>query len=116
MNSDIKQAINIITQRIANLQQIKQMLLDEFDVSGASAVGIGVRAARQSSNGNGDLTRREQLSKFLIDNGPSSRGTINEKSGIPKGTIANLLNKDGFVRRHGKWTVNTISAPQETTQ
>lgn len=119
MNSDIRQAINIITQRIANLQQIKQMLLEEFGVSGASAVAIAVAPTRRNDgkgNGHGDLTRKDQLAKFLIEHGPSSRGTINEKSGIPKGTVANLLNKEGFVRQQGKWTVATSSATQETTQ
>jgi hypothetical protein len=118
MNSDIRQAINIITQRITNLQQIKQMLLEEFDVTGGTSAAITVSPARHTNgngNENGDLNRKGQLVKFLTLNGPASRGTINEKSGIPKGTIANLLNKEGFVRRHGKWDVDTSSATQETT-
>jgi hypothetical protein len=52
-----------------------------------------------NGNGNGNQSRKDQLAKFLNENGLATRSTINDKSGIPKGTIANLLNKGGFVRR-----------------
>jgi hypothetical protein len=124
MNHDIRKAVEVINQRIANLERIKSLLLDEF---GADSV-LGApkrkteREVRQlgigaSANGHGEPTRREQLVKFLNENGPSNRATIIEKSGIPEGTISNLLTKDGFVRRSGKWHVSApSSATQETTQ
>jgi hypothetical protein len=121
MNSDIQKAIAIIDQRISNLMDIRNKLTDEFGGVPApirSAIVHPITSSGDGSgNGNGNQSRKEQLAKFLIENGPSKRGTINEKSGIPKGTIANLLNKDGFVRRHGKWTVaeTSSSATQETT-
>ena len=116
MNPDIKKAVDILDQRIANLQNIKAMLVAEFDGQpGASAVVLTARPAQPSTgNGNGNQTRKDQLVKFLTEHGPLTRRTINEKSGIPKGTIANLL-RDGFVRRDGKWQVDTGSALQETT-
>ncbi|PYV66846.1 MAG: hypothetical protein DMG96_41130 [Acidobacteria bacterium] len=115
MNSDIEKVMEIIEQRILNLQQIKSMLLAEFGVTAAPISSTAKLATTSNGNGNGNQNRKDQLAKFLIEHGPSSRGTINDKSGIPKGTIANLLNKPGFVRRDRKWYVDTSSATQEIT-
>ncbi len=116
MNSDIEKAVGIIEQRILNLQQIKSMLLAEFNGTAVPTGGAAKRPTSSSNgNGNGNQSRKDQLAKFLVEHGPSSRATINDKSGIPKGTIANLLNKPGFVRRDRKWTVSASSATQETT-
>jgi hypothetical protein len=119
MNSDIANTLGMLRQRIRKLQQMEQMLIEEF---GDAPTPI-TRATEHSTtasgdgngNGHGDLNRKNQLMKFLKENGPSKRGVINEKSGIPKGTIANLLTKSGFVRREGKWHVDPSSATQETT-
>jgi hypothetical protein len=118
MNSDIKQAVSIIRQRIANLQQIERMLLDEFDVPGASAVAIAARPVQHSNgagNGHGKETQKDKLTKFLIEHGPSPRAKIIAESGIPMGTISNLLNKSGFTRRGKTWRVEGSSATQEIT-
>jgi len=118
MNPDILKAVAIIDQRIDNLMEIRNKLTEEFGAVPREWRPPAVAAKVASNgNGNGNQSRKEQLAKFLIENGPSKRGVINEKSGIPKGTIANLLNKDGFVRRYGKWTVVETpgSATQETT-
>jgi hypothetical protein len=108
MNSDIKKAVEIINHRITNLQQIKTMLLEEFDVQGASAVAVAARPIQgHSGNGNGNQTRVQQLKNFLIQNGPSKRAAIIAGAGMPKGTIASLLNREEFVRRSdGKWQVD----------
>ncbi len=118
MNSDIQKVVQIIDQRIAKLQQAKSLLLEQFDDVPAPITSAAISIHTSSGNGNGNLTRKDQLAKFLIEHGPSTRGTINEKSGIPKGTIASLLSKDGFVRRYGKWQVaeTSSSATQEITQ
>ncbi len=125
MNQDIRKAVEVINQRIEHLERIKSMLLEEF--GSVSTLGqiephrdVKQLATRVATNGGADEaqgTRREQLEKFLLANGPSTRGTINEKSGIPRGTIANLLNGSGFVRRYGKWEVaaSPSSATQEIT-
>src|SRR5690242_3546350 len=119
MNSDIEKAVGIIEQRILHLQQIKAMLLAEFGAASAPITSASITPSTRNGNGNGNgdgnQTRKDQLAKFLNEHGPATRGTINEKSGIPKGTIANLLNKEGFVRRYGKWQVDLGSATQETT-
>jgi hypothetical protein len=113
MNSDIKQAVSIIRQRIVNLQQIERMLLEEFDVPGASTAAIAARPV-QHGNGNGKETQKDKLTKFLIEHGPSPRAKIIAESGIPMGTISNLLNKSGFTRRGKTWRVEGSSATQET--
>ena len=64
----------------------------------------------QPSKNNGDkelkISRKEQLKKFLKNNGPSTRHVILTESGIPNGTIANLLSKDKdftLNKKNGKW-------------
>jgi hypothetical protein len=111
MNPDIKKAVDILDQRIANLENIKAMLLAEFDgQAGGSAVtlaGRPVQPSKGNGNGNGNQTRVHQLRNFLIAHGPSKRAEIIARAGMPKGTIASLLNRDEFVRRSdGKWQVD----------
>jgi hypothetical protein len=112
MNQEMNQVLKIIRQRITNLQQIERMLLEEF---GATASGNGATSPKptriisnkKSSNGHAAPTRKDELVKFLTDKGPKRRSEINAESGIPIGTVANLLNDgDSFVRRaDGKWDV-----------
>lgn len=127
MNSSIQDAIEIIDQRIANLQNIKKMLLDEFGGERTPPAGFKVRASivpASNSNGNGHSpaygggrTRRDELMAYLTEHGPAKRGEIIAGTTIPKGTIASLLNKAPFIRRSdGKWQVDTSSASQETAQ
>lgn len=125
MNSDIANTLGMVRQRIRKLQQMEQMLVEEFgDVSTPiSSHPSHVTPTNGHGNGNvqthgtgfGSHNRREQLVTFLTQHGPATRSKINDESGIPKGTIANLLNKPGFVRRDGKWHVDTGSATQEIT-
>jgi hypothetical protein len=121
MNPDIRKAVEVINNRIENLEHIKAMLLEEF---GAGSV-LGEMATSDSrprllradigANGNGGGEgRRAQLARFLRHHGPARRTEINTKSGIPKGTIAFLLNKwPEFVSRRGKWQL-AIEEDQST--
>ena len=112
MNPDIKQAVDIIDQRIANLQHIKKMLLEEFGVPGASAVAVGVRPApSRKAKANGNETRKDELVRFLTEHGPSKRAKILAESRMPRGTVAYLLNQNDFVRRSdGTWDVRQTNA------
>ena len=120
MNSNIRQAIEIIDQRIAHLQNIRKMLLDEFGGDGGYDTTISV-ASHRGTNGNGQggtKTRRAELIDFLRKHGPSKRKQILIGTSIPKGTIATLLNKPPFVRgSDGRWSMDLaeVSASQETT-
>lgn len=120
MNSDIANTVGMLRQRIRKLQQMEQMLVEEFGDAPTPSTAVSRTATKGPSNGNanGGLTRQQQLTAFLIEHGPASRGTINEKSGIPKGTVAALLSKGGFVLNAGKWYVPGHQSPatQEITQ
>src|ERR1017187_8274490 len=105
MNAGIKEIVGMIRQRIANLQQIEKMLLEEFDLSSPAEATVASKPARpttvknKSSNGHTVPNRKDMLVKFLSQHGPSKRSKINAESGIPVGTVANLLNGNDFVRR-----------------
>lgn len=104
VNADIKKVVDILDQRIANLQNIKLQLLEEFGGESASTVVVAARPVQQ---GNGSRTRIQQLRDFLLQHGPAKRAEIIAGAGMPKGTIASLLNREDFVRRSdGKWQVD----------
>jgi len=123
MNPDILKAVEIINQRIAHLEQIKSMILSEFGAPIASPVrtnGASSAAFKLTAHDGGHVPikgqngkRKEELKQFLVSNGPSKRAKIIAESGIPRGTIAYLLNSNSeFVRRNdGKWQVD-IAPPQ----
>lgn len=114
MNNEIRRAVEIIDQRIEVLRDIRNKLTEEFGNASSHHSTRKVEArAKQSSNrdasngasSNGS-TRKMELVKFLVAHGPSKRAKINAESGIPVGTVANLLNGNDFVRRSdGTWDV-----------
>ena len=129
MNQDIRKAVEIINQRIENLERIKSLLLEEF---GAGATLGPIKTVKRATdtevkrlgtgtphNGHSGSTgsRKDELIRFLTTHGPCKRAKINSESGIPVGTVANLLNGNDFVRRtDGTWDLrDPSSAPQETT-
>jgi len=122
MNADILKAVQIINQRIENLEKIKAMLLEEYGAESTFPKST-VRTAQttlltlQNANGNGHGTRRDQLVRFLTEHGPAKRATIIARSGMPKGSIAFLLNqKDYFARTSdGMWTARIRNSAQEIT-
>lgn len=103
VDSDIKSTIDRLEQRTAKLQQIKQMLWDEFGKenepkrSSRATTGIG---KRKSVRG----TRKTELTKYLQEHGPQTRQQMLETN-IPLGTLSYLLNdKDTFYRlQDGRW-------------
>jgi len=60
-----------------------------------------------SGNGNGRFTRKDEIAKFIQEHGGSvSRADIIAGTGIPKGTVAYVLNDISRFRRHDhKWRV-----------
>ncbi|HEY3305807.1 MAG TPA: hypothetical protein VGL70_19960 [Candidatus Binatia bacterium] len=104
-SGDITRAVEIIDQRIQTLQRIKEMLLSEFGsepagmLSTPSHIPLIITSTKK--------TRKEMLTEFLKHNGPLLRAEILQKTGMPKGTIAFLLNDKETFQRHsdGRWTV-----------
>jgi len=61
-------------------------------------------AAHPTTNGNGHMTRKESVVKFLRENGPATRGEIMASLHIPIGTAGYVLNDPKiFVSREGRW-------------
>lgn len=106
MHPDIQKAINLIDRKITGLQRAKQALLDEFEDGNTSTDQNKMSARSVSSHhpGKPKTTQKMRLIKLLQAESPLTRVEIVEKSGIPKGTIASLLNdKETFEGQDGKW-------------
>lgn len=107
ISPDIRRAIEIVDQRIQSLQKIKEMLLKEFGGEEISSEGQQILWPSPSVSIGVKKTRKEALINFLKTSGPANRQEIEAKTGMPKGTVAFLLNdKETFQRlQDGKWTV-----------
>ncbi len=110
---DITRAIEIIDQRINSLKNIKQMLVKEFGLaSNATSTPHALKLNDLAPN----LTRKQQVIKFLRENGASKRIEIIRKSGVPQGSVAcALVDRDTFLQTEdGKWDVREKeSAPSK---
>jgi hypothetical protein len=124
VNQDIRKAVEVINHRIENLERIKGALLEEFGAGSVlgempeSSVRPRLLSSGAGDDGNGNgATRRTELAQFFRTHGPATRGEIIAKSGIPKGTIAFLLNKwPEFVRRRKKWQLVEKAGSHEEEQ
>jgi hypothetical protein len=112
MHSDMLKAIQLIDQRIAALQEIRNKLAQEFGFESTQspllALPSGIRhpQASPNSNGHGRVTRKDQIVQFIREHGPAARSEIIAGTQMPAGTVAACLNdKDTFVNRGGKWVL-----------
>jgi hypothetical protein len=100
---EVQAIISLIDKKIAKLQQTKELLLSEFGNNGTrqrSQPAVG--PSREQLTG----TRKQQVAEFLRQHGPTPRREIVERTGIPIGTIAYVLNdSETFRQSHGKWDV-----------
>jgi hypothetical protein len=95
MHQDIGKAIDLIDYKIAELQRAKRTLIEAFGQKIPSTMSL----PGMSKGG-----RKETVIKLLQDEGPLTRAEIIEKAGIPKGTVATVLNdKKTFKSKKGKW-------------
>ena|ERR1017187_2780986 len=101
-----------LDRRIARLQQIRQMLLEEYGhapVSGANGKRRSAAEAAsmrgQRAHGNSGPTRKATIHEWLKANGPHGPSEIIAGTGLPQGTVRSLLSqcKDLFENRDGKW-------------
>lgn len=102
MHPDIEKAINLIDEKITELQKAKQTLLEAFG-DGINRIQPPVpRFFRRESP---PLTRRDMLINLLKNEGALSRAEILEKTHFPLGTVATILNdKETFSNKDGKWS------------
>jgi len=100
-----------LDRRIARLQQIRAMLVEEYGHASDSTNGTRTSASQAASargrraHGNTGPTRKAQIHEWLKANGPATRNEIIEGSGLPEGTVGSLLSRthDLFENREGKW-------------
>ena len=107
MHQDIERAIDLIDRRIVELQRAKRTLIEAFGEKNASVA--------MPSPGASKGTRKETIIKLLQEEGPFTRSEIIEKTRIPKGTVATVLNdKSRFKSKKGKW--HLVERKEETGQ
>ena len=104
MDSDIKRTIERIDERIAKLCRIKEMLLDEFASVENNANPVKRGRSKEVSV---KATRKQQVVKFILSNGPTARKELISGSRLPLGTVSYLLNDKKTFRRldDGRWDV-----------
>src|SRR3989304_2203814 len=112
ISSDIKRVIEILHQRKQALDKIEEMLLREFG-GGEESISLGAASpqamfdTKEPQKIESPKTKKQFLIEFIKSHGAQTRKELEEKTGVPKGTIASCLNdKEAFVRRADrKWTV-----------
>ncbi len=119
MDSAAHQMLKTVKRRIANLQQIERLIVEEFiDSSSSNGTAISAKRNRKqpkvaptanaaitgSSNG---TSRKFIIHEWLKKNGPATRGEVIKGTKLPEGTVGAYLSteKDLFESRDGKWHV-----------
>src|ERR1700691_1408542 len=100
-----------LDRRIARLQQIRAMLVEEHGHASDSTNGTRASAAEAAStrgrraHGNTGPTRKSAIHAWLKANGPATRNEVISGSGLPEGTVGSLLSRchELFENRDGKW-------------
>ncbi|MGA3024030.1 MAG: hypothetical protein ABSF98_04600 [Bryobacteraceae bacterium] len=107
MDSATKQMLETVDKRLAKLQQVRALILEEF---GESSNGASRKIARKPQVAPAPSVvrktqRKIQLHEWLKSNGPSTRAEIIAGTRFPEGTIGGYLSteKDLFENRDGKW-------------
>jgi hypothetical protein len=115
MGADTDTSTSMIAEldrRIARLQQIRQMLMEEYGLVPIGATnGKRANAALAASmrgrraHGHSGPTRKATIHEWLKANGPHGRSEIITGTGLPEGTVGSLLSQcpDLFENRDGKW-------------
>jgi hypothetical protein len=126
MDADILQAIRIIDEKIASLQEARDRLAAAFGVNGNLSTAIHGKAnvaahLDQPTNGRATVQpatrgvshggRKVQLAQLLMERGSMSRITIIASCGIPEGTVSYCLNDKRFFEQNekGDWDITEFS-------
>lgn len=128
MDADILQAIRIIDDKIASLQEARDRLAIAFGIENHTRplalprvdrieripLNRAVETAHEAVMLDperfglpGLSGRKGELARFLLTNGPKLRTTIVEQSGIPEGTVSYCLSDKRFFEQkdNGEWDV-----------
>jgi hypothetical protein len=116
MDSAAQQMLKTVKRRMANLQQIERLILEEFIDSSSNGTAVAAKGKRKRSrvatpanapttaSANGG-SRKYIIHEWLKKNGPAKRAEIIKGTGLPEGTVGAYLSteKDLFESRDGKW-------------
>ncbi|HYA92189.1 MAG TPA: hypothetical protein VEK32_11905 [Thermodesulfobacteriota bacterium] len=107
MHPDIEKAIELIENKISELQRAKQTLLEAFGEKSINSKTQPLLFQTQKTvNRKFGSTRRDAVLQLLKEQGPLPRFEIIRKIGIPRGTLATILNdKNVFTSKNHKWNV-----------
>jgi sulfite reductase alpha subunit-like flavoprotein len=110
-NQEIEKIIEMIDKKIRSLNQAKQILIAEFGLGKAETIpGISMLKTHVVVK---NPTRKDIVSNLIKEQGPLSRKEILEKTGLPKGTIAFVLNdKKRFYSKDVKWHLVEEKEPE----
>ena len=79
--------------------------------SGNGQKTLAPRQGGRKSQSTKEQTRLEQLTEFVLANGPITRRDAKAMSGIPAGTVGTLLTQKNFQQmKDGKWMVKNEKA------
>ena len=101
-NQEIEKIIEMIDKKIRSLNQAKQILITEFGLEkGGEITGVSFIKSETKLK---HPTRKDIVANLIKEHGSLSRKEILEKTGLPKGTIAFVLNdKEKFYAENNKW-------------
>jgi hypothetical protein len=102
MDSATRQMLDNVRKRIANLQKIEQLVLEEYGEESSNGTSTKAERKRKARTSGG---RKTEIHSWLKKNGPATRTEIIEGTKLPAGTISGYLSaeKDLFESRDGKW-------------
>ena len=100
-----------LDRRIMRLQQIRQMLMEEYGqvpigaTNGKRTAVLAASMRGRRAHGHSGPTRKSTIHEWLKANGPHGRSEIIAGTGLPEGTVGSLLSQcpDLFENRDGKW-------------
>ena len=112
MDTNTRQMLLAVDARIANLQEIRRLVVQEFGEEANSDTPApkrrrrsqAKRSTKQQTDSHADR-RQNQMHRWLKMNGPAGRKEIIAGTGFPSGTVSGLLSRcpELFENRDGKW-------------
>ena len=107
IHPDVKKTIELIENKILELQRAKETLLEAFrEKSVNAAISPLCLPTQKIISRKSGPTRRDAVLQLLKQSGPLTRSDILKKIGIPRGTLATILNdKNVFTSRNHKWSI-----------
>lgn len=96
------------------LLETAKKLRETASVLASLTPSVGGEAAKNGAGRKRPKTRLQELTDWLREHGPMSRGEIKKSSGIPAGTAGALLTRKNFIQTDGDlWTVKDVDAEPE---